>query len=158
MEKQIELYLNPNGRDMWLILDLDKKQIRTIDIKTQNVIIYPFLTKKDARVNYQCWLENQATRLPSTFIVKSDEYLRPHMKSTIKELGLPIPQKELLKDYIVFHKGVNGYVFMNIENFTNSILPEITFYDINRISVQDKISKQNNTFKEVHGLHQGALV
>jgi len=158
MEKQRELYLNPNGQDMWLILDSEKKIVKTIDIKTQKEIIYPFLTKKDARENFQCWLQNQATRLPTTFIIKSDEYLRPHMKSTIKELGLPIPKKELLKDYIVFHKGVNGYVFMNIENFTNSILPELTFKNINRINVQVKISKQNNTYEEVHGLHQGALV
>jgi hypothetical protein len=80
------------------------------------------------------------------------------MKSTIKELGLPIPQKELLKEYIVFHRAVNGYVFMNIENFTNSILPELTFNDINRINVETKISKQKNTYDEVHELHQGALV
>ena len=143
---------------MWLILDQDKKRIRTIDIKTQKVTIYPFLTKKDAKANYQCWLDNQATRLPTTFIVRSEEYLRPHMKSTIKELGLPIPQKELLKEYIVFHRAVNGYVFMNIENFTNSILPELTFNDINRINVETKISKQKNTYDEVHELHQGALV
>jgi len=116
------------------------------------------LTKKDAKDNYHFWLENQATRLPTTFIVKSEEYLRPHMISTIKELGLPIPQKELLKEYIVFHKGVNGYVFMNIENFTNSILPELTFKDINRINVEAKISKQKSTYEEVHGLNQGALV
>jgi hypothetical protein len=158
MEKERELYLNPNGKDMWLILDQDKKCIKVIDIKTQKLTIYPFLTKKDARENYYFWLENQATRLPTTFIVKSEEYLKPHMKSTIKELGLPIPQKELLKDYVVFHKGMNGYVFMNIENFTNSILPELTFKDINKINVETKISKQNNNFEEVHVLHQGALI
>ena len=158
MEKLRELYLNPNGRDMWLILDLDKKVIKTIDIKTQNEISYPFLTKKDAKENYQCWLDNQATRLPNTFIISSSEYLRPHLVTELNELGLPFPQKKLIKDYIIFHKGIKGYVFMNIENFTNSILPELTLRDISRINVQIKISKQNNSYEEDHRLHQGALV
>jgi len=140
MEKQRELYFNSNGEDQWLELNLDKRKIKTIDISTKKETIYPFLTKKDTKDNFNSWLEHQNLRLPKTFIVKAEEFTKNFIGLEIKALGLPLPSKNSLKEYVVFHKTDSGYVHMNIENFTNSILPVLEGRFFRRLLAQGHIS------------------
>ncbi len=150
MENRRELYLNPNGQDMWLILDPDKKKIKTIDITTRNETTYPFLTKKDAKDNFNCWLNHQELRLPKTFIIKADEFQpRNQLSDALSDLELPIPKRSELKEYVIYHKSKDKYVLMNIENFNNSILPELQAKDLRRIAWDNVVRNQASINKEV---------
>jgi len=159
MEKQRELYFNPNGEDQWLELNLDKRKIKTIDISTKKETIYPFLSKKDTRDNFNSWLECQTLRLPKTFIVKSEEFTRNFIGPEIKALGLPLPSKSNLKEYVVYHKTESGYVHMNIENFTNSILPVLEGKFFRRLLAQGHtITNRLDDIEDYKGLYGDVLL
>ena len=140
-----KLYLNPNGQDMWLSLDVDHKRVITVDILTRNETTYPFLSRKDARDNYNCWLKNSEFRLPRTFIIKASEFTpKNNLTDVLVELSLPITKRKDMKDYVVFHRSKDKYIHMNIENFTNSILPELDAKQLRKISNKTSLNKELN--------------
>jgi len=140
-----KLYLNPNGQDMWLSLDVDHKRVITVDILTRNETTYPFLSRKDARDNYNCWLKNSELRLPRTFVIKASEFTPiNNLADVLAELSLPIPKRKDMKDYVVYHRSKEKYIHMNIENFTNSILPELDAKQLRKISNKTSLIKESN--------------
>lgn len=144
-----KLYMNPNGQDMWLILDVDHKRVKAIDILTRNETTYPFLTKKDAKDNYNFWLENSELRLPRTFIIKASEFVpRNELTDVLVELALPVPIRKDMKEYVVYHKSKDKYIHMNIENFTNSILPELDAKQLRKISLKASLTREETSYQK----------
>jgi len=126
------LYMNPGGRDQWMLKCIDQKKIVLLDIQTEQIEIIPFLSKKEVSENFKSWLYNQQIRLPKTFIVNTKKNLR-RLTEALHKLDLEMPNRSELKEYLVYHKSQDDYVFMVIENFENNLLPVIDYVYLRKV-------------------------
>lgn len=143
-DNQRVLYMNPSGRDQWITLKQDEKKIELIDIQSGIKETIPFLSKRDAKVNFSSWLEHQEVRLPKTFIVETKEYISG-LYASLRKLNLEVPPKKKLKDYLIYHKSEKNHICMTIENFQNSLLPIIDLVYLNRVAKNTQIRRINES-------------